>query len=108
MSKFSEKLKHLRESNEWSKTNVAKHLGVGLSTYANWEYGYSEPDIDMINRIAKLYGVSNDFLMGNDTKDETKHVDLARDPVVLSFNGELLSQDDLDIIKAVLRRHDEK
>ena len=35
MTEFSDKLKQLRESKGWSKTNVAKHLGIGLSTYAN-------------------------------------------------------------------------
>lgn len=64
MTEFSDKLKQLRESKGWSKTNVAKHLGIGLSTYANWEYGISEPDIQTINQIATLYDVSNGYLMG--------------------------------------------
>ena len=45
MTQFSDKLKLERESKGWSKTKLAKYIGVGLSTYANWEYGVSEPDI---------------------------------------------------------------
>lgn len=109
MTDFSNKLKQLRESRGWSKTNVAKHLGIGLSTYANWEYGISEPDIQTINQIATLYDVSNGYLMGNDNngkeENETKSVDLEKDPVVLSYGGRPVSDEDMDVIKAILERH---
>lgn len=109
MTYFSNKLKQLRESKGWSKTNVAKHLGVRLSTYANWEYGISEPDIETINQIATLYDVSNGYLMGNNNngkeENETKSVDLEKDPVVLSYGGRPVSDEDMDVIKAILERH---
>ena len=109
MTDFSDKLKQLREGKGWSKTNVAKHLGIGLSTYANWEYGISEPDIQTINQIATLYDVSNGYLMGNDNsgneENETKSVDLEKDPVVLSYGGRPVSDEDMDVIKAILERH---
>ncbi|MCQ5247084.1 helix-turn-helix domain-containing protein [Lactobacillus gasseri] len=109
MTDFSNKLKQLRESKGWSKTNVAKHLGVRLSTYANWEYGISEPDIETINQIATLYDVSNGYLMGNNNngkeENETKSVDLEKDPVVLSYGGRPVSDEDMDVIKAILERH---
>ncbi len=109
MTEFSDKLKQLRESKGWSKTNVAKHLGIGLSTYANWEYGISEPDIQTINQIATLYDVSNGYLMGNNNdgneENETKSVDLEKDPVVLSYGGRPVSDEDMDVIKAILERH---
>lgn len=108
MSKFSENLKHLRERSNRSKTNVAQHLGVGLSTYANWEYGYSEPDINTINRIAELFGVSNGYLMGNtleSNSNEEQKIDLKEDPVVLSYGGKPVSEEDMDVIKAILERH---
>lgn len=109
MTDFSNKLKQLREGKGWSKTNVAKHLGVRLSTYANWEYGISEPDIETINQIATLYDVSNGYLMGNNNngkeENETKSVDLEKDPVVLSYGGRPVSDEDMDVIKAILERH---
>lgn len=109
MTDFSNKLKQLRESKGWSKTNVAKHLGVRLSTYANWEYGISEPDIETINQIATFYDVSNGYLMGNNNngkeENETKSVDLEKDPVVLSYGGRPVSDEDMDVIKAILERH---
>ena len=110
MSEFSKRLTGLRENKGWSKTYVAKAIGLSsMQTYANWEYGISEPDIQTINQIATLYDVSNGYLMGNDNsgneENETKSVDLEKDPVVLSYGGRPVSDEDMDVIKAILERH---
>ncbi|EKQ3612518.1 helix-turn-helix transcriptional regulator [Enterococcus faecalis] len=65
MYTLADRLRILREENEWTKTYVAKELGLNnLGTYANWEYGTREPDSEMILKIANLYNVSTDFLLG--------------------------------------------
>lgn len=65
MQTLAEKLQLLREEKEWTKTYVAKQLGLkNLGTYANWEYGTREPDSEMLSKIASLYNVSTDFLLG--------------------------------------------
>ena len=47
--------------------------------------------------------------MGNDNngkeENETKSVDLEKDPVVLSYGGRPVSDEDMDVIKAILERH---
>lgn len=61
------RLKKLRENKGWSKTEVARRLGMkASSTYSNWEYGNREPDLEMITKIAKLYQTSTDYLLGNE------------------------------------------
>ena len=93
MTEFSERLKQTRESVGWSKTKLAKHIGVSLSTYANWEYGIAEPDIETIKAICKALGVS---------------ADLKNDPVVLSYGGNPVSDEDMEVIRAILKRHKEE
>lgn len=62
---LAQRLKELREEKRWSKTEVADQLRIKtLSTYANWEYGIRSPDYDTLIKIAKLYGVSTDYLLG--------------------------------------------
>ncbi|MEK4030746.1 helix-turn-helix transcriptional regulator [Pseudobacillus sp. FSL P4-0506] len=57
-------LQQLREEKGWSKTEVARRLGIKtVSTYANWEYGIRQPDKDMLAKIAVLYDVTTDFLI---------------------------------------------
>lgn len=112
MSKFSDKLQALREEKGWSKTYVSKMIGLSnMQTYANWEYGRTEPDFQMTSKLASLFDVSTDYLLGHNQSDSsTKDVDLKKDPVVLSYGGKPVSDEDMDIIKAILERHrnDEK
>lgn len=108
MTELKNRLAMLRENKGWTKTRVAKQLGVGLSTYANWEYGYSEPDSEMINRIASLYSTSTDYILGNDLQESAnsfptstdldKMLDNAR-----SFDGKPMSDNDRELIKSYLK-----
>lgn len=88
MSELHERLTYLREKKGWTKTYVAKKLQLNnLGTYANWEYGTREPDAAMITKIANLYEVSTDYLLGNSetpiindvVSDKRKTPDFAND-----------------------------
>ena len=104
MSEISTRLTYLRERQGWTKTRVAQALGMSLQKYANYEYGSREPDLETIAKIASLYDVSADYLLGR--KEPEKHeIDLAKDPEVLLYNGHKVSPDDMGIIKAILARH---
>lgn len=48
---FGEHLKLLRQEKELSQKEVAKIIGVAVSTYANWEQGRTEPCINDIFKI---------------------------------------------------------
>lgn len=65
MDTIGKRLEYIREIKGWTKTSVSKRLGLSnTSTYANWEYDYREPNIAMIIKLSKLYGVSSDYLLG--------------------------------------------
>jgi len=69
MKKLSDRLTNLRESKGWTKTYVAKRLGIKtLSTYANYEYDLREPDMDTLSKIADLYDTTVDELVGRETQ----------------------------------------
>lgn len=64
MKTIADRLIDLRESKDWTKTKVAKKLGLSsVSTYANWEYGLRDPHAEMIAEIAALYDVSTDYII---------------------------------------------
>ena len=70
MSNLGDRLKQERESRGWSQVVVAKKLGLKRSsTYANWEYGIREPDLEMLQKIADLYETSIDRLNGRIEKE---------------------------------------
>lgn len=60
---FKDRLKLLREEKGWSKTEVAKKLGISYSAYSNYEYGNREPNQEMTKRIANIYEVSVLYLL---------------------------------------------
>ncbi|EIA20006.1 helix-turn-helix domain-containing protein [Listeria fleischmannii] len=69
MSILSKRLTNLREEKGWTKTLVVHKLGLkNLGTYANWEYGTREPDVQMIVKLSDLYNVSTDYLLGKSNK----------------------------------------
>lgn len=70
MSDFSERLTSLRENKGWNKTYTAKQIGLkSMQTYANWEYGRTEPDFEMLSKLANVFGVSTDYLLNGTEKE---------------------------------------
>ncbi|MGE6629851.1 helix-turn-helix domain-containing protein [Bacillus sp. NPDC077027] len=73
-------LTELREKQGWSKSTVAKKLGLrAMSTYANWEYGLRKPDGEMIVKIAELFGVTTDYILTGKEKSQVD-TDFSTDP----------------------------
>ncbi|MGR6546317.1 helix-turn-helix domain-containing protein [Paenibacillus tundrae] len=65
MSTLGERLRREREKLGWSQAHVARKMGLKRSsTYANWEYGTREPDLETINKLAEVLGVSPSYLSG--------------------------------------------
>ena len=67
--KFSENLKRVRQDARMTQAEVAKIVGVAKNTYCNWELGTREPNILKIKALAKLFGVSVDYLVGFEKQD---------------------------------------
>lgn len=67
---FSNRLKAEREEKGWSKAYVADKIGEKYSTYTNWEYTDREPDYETLVKLAKLFDVTTDYLLG---KTDVKH-----------------------------------
>ena len=60
----TENLKAARKKSGKTQKEVADSLGVGQSTYKNYECGLREPNGDTIVALADLFGVSTDYLLG--------------------------------------------
>lgn len=63
---LSRNLKNLREKNGYLQKFVADKLGVRSNTLSGYENGTRSPDPEMLVRIAELYNVSIDFLLGRE------------------------------------------
>lgn len=57
-------LKSLRIQNEWTQEYVAKQLGISYQSYQNYERGLSLPTLINFIKLANLFEVSLDYLIG--------------------------------------------
>ena len=65
------RLKELRKANRMTQSDVAKIVGIGQSGYSFWESGRSKIDDAGLRKLAALYNVSVDYLLGTDS-NQTK------------------------------------
>jgi MerR family transcriptional regulator, light-induced transcriptional regulator len=71
MSKeLSNRIKELRKKKGYTQKELADLLGVGQTTVANYEQGIRVPDTDKLNKLADLFKVTLDYLLGRDEKKE--------------------------------------
>ena len=109
MSVFSNRLKAMRENAGWTKTYVANRLHLPLTTYANYEYGNREPDINTISAISTLFNTSNDYLMGKTDNSEPKSSDLSSTDLadmldnVRSYDGKTFDEHDKELLTTFLK-----
>ncbi len=64
MIDMSKKLKELRIDMELTQGQVAKRIGVTSSMISAYENGIRQPSYDSLIKLAYLYGVSSDYLLG--------------------------------------------
>lgn len=67
-----EQLKILRKREGLTQAEVAARLGVDRSTYAKYENGQSEPNFEMLQKLADLFRSSADFLIGGTDQPSSK------------------------------------
>ncbi len=68
---FGDRLRQLRRANSLTQERTASLLNVERSTYAKYETNVSMPQQDTLLRLAELFGVSVDYLLGNTTVPTT-------------------------------------
>ena len=63
-NKFQEQLTDLRIESNLSRAQLAEKLNVSVRLISYWENGQRECDFDMLIKIADLFSVSIDYLLG--------------------------------------------
>ena len=60
---FCKNLKDARKQSGLTQKQVANILNVVESCYANWEQGRTEPNVDMLRKLGKIFNISLDDLI---------------------------------------------
>lgn len=65
-----ERLRNMREDLDLSQTELAKKLNCSQRTYSYYESGGHDIPTDTLIKLADLYNVSIDYLLGRTNKKE--------------------------------------
>ncbi len=88
---LSKKLKLLRQQNKLSQSEVAKRINVSSSAVSAYEAEEISPSLETLIRIADLYHVSTDYLLG---------VNYPRDKAILDTSG--LNKQQLTVLQSLI------
>ena len=89
---IGKRFKRFRQSNHLTQKEAAEILGINSYQLANYESNRSEPSISTLKGMSKLYHVSIDCLLGNDSSN------------VESFNEADSPDNDFDEFKNKLQK----
>lgn len=59
-----QRVRDLREDHDWNQEYVAEKIGITQTTYSKYELGKVNIPLDMMIKLADLYHVSVDYLIG--------------------------------------------
>lgn len=96
---FAERLKELRKQAHLTQVELAKRLGIGQSSYADWERGKKNPTQENLIRLAQILNVSVDYLVGN---SEEKSDELDNIELLFRMNSKGLTEEEKKIFKKEL------
>lgn len=61
---YTERLRDLREDNDWTQEDVANYLNLKREQYRRYETGINEIKVSFLIKVCKLYNVSADYVLG--------------------------------------------
>ncbi|HBM3881800.1 TPA: helix-turn-helix domain-containing protein [Listeria monocytogenes] len=61
---FGNRLKQLRKNNNKTQEDISRILGISRGAYSHIENGRNEPDMETIVKLANIFEVSTDYLLG--------------------------------------------
>ncbi len=67
---FFKRLYDLRVDNDMTQQQVADHLTCNRQVYARYERGLREIPVSMLIKLADLYKVSTDYILGLTDKND--------------------------------------
>ena len=62
--KYQERLRGLREDNDYSQQYIANQLKIAQTTNSQYELGQRSLPIECLINLCKIYGTSADYILG--------------------------------------------
>ena len=62
---LSDNIRSYRKKNNLSQDELAEKIGVSRQSVSFWETGQTQPTLDNIISLSKIFNISSDELLGN-------------------------------------------
>jgi transcriptional regulator with XRE-family HTH domain len=99
MAVLGKRLKVAREKKRLSQIEAAKLLGISNGTLSGYERNYRDPDTQTLEKMANLFEVSTDYLLGR-TDDPRGHSKEDNEDVNIAFyNLNELTEEQKEIVQ---------
>jgi len=72
MPVLGKRLKEARDNKKLTQLDAAKILGISNGTLSGYERNYRDPDTTMLEKMAELYEVKVDWLLGRTNESDSK------------------------------------
>lgn len=104
-----DRLKELRQNRKLTQAQMADQLKIPRTTYAAYEQGKREPDDSIKLRMADLFNVTTDYLLGNNqtpkwakNEDTIELKDYLDSNVNMAFSGVSLNKEQKKRVDEIL------
>lgn len=87
---IGKRLWELRRQRGFTQKQVAKYLGISQRQFACYEKGRQKISIDILERLAMLYGCGCKYLLGDNES--------SKEQITVSFGTYKISDEDLEVI----------
>lgn len=84
-------IKAVREIRDMTQKECADSLGVTLRAWQTYEQGVSEPKQELLCKIADMFEVTTDYLLGREKKEQTAIEQLAGEFDMSALEREILN-----------------
>lgn len=83
---------------------VAKETGISSATLTDWKKGRSKPKMEKLQKIADYFGVSIDYLCGNEEKAPSPKAEVSDNDIKFAlFGGGPVTDDQFEEVKQFVR-----
>lgn len=101
MSTF-ERIKETAKKHGLTLAQLNDKAGLGTNSIYHWKN--KQPSAENLNKVAKVLGVSSDYLLGEEDK---KTVDLKDDNFFMTYGGRPVTDEELEMMRRIARGGDD-
>ena len=68
---FGARLKKLRMKNHLTQKELGERIGLSKGAISTYELGVSQPPLEILAKLAGVFGITTDYLLGIDNDENT-------------------------------------